>query len=118
MLMVPEGDYKSPIDVNTPGVVAIPESEILRPSSFQRSRAEVVAQEIWHDRIQSQRTGTGESDLFLPDDRLVLEPLLRHTFGDLLLQFLALRSRGFQLGLQLFLAVAGRIHLSRQLALA
>lgn len=62
MLMVPEGDYKSPIDVNTPGVVAIPESETLRPSSFQQSRAEVVAQEIWHDRIQSQRTGTGESD--------------------------------------------------------
>jgi integrase len=51
--MGPPVDYRSPVDVHTPGVVPVPASEIIE--SHPRSEVEIVATGIWEDRIESQR---------------------------------------------------------------
>ena len=61
-LMAPDGDYKSPLTTDTPGVVTIPESEIVTSPGSKRSTAELVAHEVWWDRLQAQQRKAHQAD--------------------------------------------------------
>jgi hypothetical protein len=52
-LMGAPTDSRSPMDIHTPGMTAVPENEIVEGQV--KSRPEIVATAIWGDRIESQR---------------------------------------------------------------